>query len=434
MFRTFLSITSFYVLNLISIPCVNAQSVFLSSLDRGNATNAFSSALASNIDTLIIDEIGRSWQFDPTTIAGARNKVIIIDEGVEINATSGVYGKGDALFKFIDCSNIQILGNRNLICMNKDEYITGEWRHGFSFLGSEMMVLRNVQIKDTGGDGVYIAGSQKNIKSNDIVIDGIISSNNKRQGMSVISVANLKVTNSIFEKTIGTLPEAGVDFEPNRKDEELVNIFFENCEFKNNGHAGIVLALGKLTSDSEPVSITFKNCILRENHREENRYIASEIIFGANSINPVKGDVLFEKCTVKKSQWGLFYSRKTSDAYMVIFKECAAVNLSLNGTYPPIYLEVPNYKSGSYDLGGYKFENLLISFSADLPLLSIRGSKLNTLNSVSAISGRILTNKKLNSTNKESKIEYINYNPEKNTNFKLDIIEVETGLNNANNK
>ncbi|MDO6819745.1 right-handed parallel beta-helix repeat-containing protein [Zobellia sp. 1_MG-2023] len=403
------------------------QVLKFSDLNKESSSGALNLFFKSDKDTLIIDIKGSPWFFGPNRIENAANKVVILEKGVEVYAMPGSFlKKGDAFFKFVDCKNIKIIGDENVFCMNKSEYLTGEWRHGFSFIGCTNMSLSGIHIKDSGGDGIYIAGSKKKKYSESISIEKVRSTNNKRQGMSVISAKKLIVSNSIFEKTKGTLPEAGVDFEPNSKNDVLSEIAFKDCVFSNNGHSGILLALNKLQSDSEPISITFYNCVIQRNHHKENRYVASEITIGANKYSPVGGLVTFENCLIRDSDWGLLYTRKTPDAYKVIFKNCVAQDISKDGSFPPIYLEVPDYRTNTYDLGGFIFDNLYISYSTDLPLFLVRGSKLNTLKNVKDITGTIILN---NSTGDKTIIKYINYDPQYNRNVNFRVIDkIDSGM------
>lgn len=393
-----------------------AQSVKVSSYGFDtDPSNAFYLAMQSSNDTLILDKQDQSWVLKPMHFKKIFNKTIIIEKGVEIEAEEGSFtSSSDALFRFTSCNDIKILGNDTKLCMNKSEYIEGEWRHGISLRQCKDIIIRNLIIQDTGGDGIYISGTHKGTYSENITIENVVSKNNKRQGMSIISAKKVNVVNCVFKNTKGTLPGAGLDLEPNTKYDLLEDIVFRDCTFKNNDHAGIVLALRKLETDSKPISISFLNCLLQNNHDENNKYIASEIVFGANKINPVKGEVYFEDCIIENSKWGLFYSRKTANAYNVTFKDCKARNICKDESFPAIYLEVPDYYTGSYSLGGYTFENLEISYTADVPVFQVRGSSLNTLVHVSDINGEIVfSNQNMN------QINYIKYDPKNNKNVDL---------------
>lgn len=306
--------------------------------------------------------------------------------------------------------------------MNKEEYTDGEWRHGISLNNCKNIKLHNLTIESSGGDGIYIDGLGDNNGSfsNNILIDHIKSVNNKRQGMSIISGQNIEVTNSIFSDTKGTLPEAGVDLEPDHWSNRLVNINFRNCSFIRNGHAGIVLALGKLTSDSEPVSILFDNCYLSMNHRPDNSYVASEIVIASNDDFPVKGRAVFDNLIIDGSNWGMLYSSKSSTAYHVTFKNCYAKDICKEEGMTPIYFEVPEYFKASGPVGGFSFKDMLIDYSVknnkvNSNFLVVKGASLRTLKGFHNVNGEFT----LRTTNNENGIKYIKYNRRLNKNVNI---------------
>lgn len=382
-----------------------------------DASSAMQKAMLSENDTLIIDKQETPWIFGPLHFSKIRNKTIRIEKGVEILAKKNAFpNTSDALLKFTDCDNIKILGAGTKLCMNKPEYTDGEWRHGISLRNCKNITIKNIEIHDTGGDGIYISGTKKGSFSENIFISNVVSTHNKRQGMSIISAQNVQIENSVFQNTIGTLPGAGVDLEPNTKYDRMENIVFSNCIFRQNDHAGIVLALNKLESDSRPVNILFIDCLIENNHNETNKYVAGEIIFGANKTKPVKGEVIFENCIIRNSKWGLFYSRKTDEAYQVTFKNCSAIDICKNESFPAIYLEVPDYYSGNFALGGYVFDNVFIKYSTNVPLIQIRGSRLNTLAHLSNVTGFITYE-----ADDQKTMEYIKYDPVNNLGVTLNL-------------
>src|SRR6185295_16566214 len=64
--------------------------------------------------------------------------------------------------------------------------------------------------------------------------------------------------NSTLRNTGGTAPEAGIDFEPNEKDEYLTQCVVRKCTFTNNAGYGLLFALHNIGRN--PVSIQVENC------------------------------------------------------------------------------------------------------------------------------------------------------------------------------
>lgn len=395
------------------------QSVKVS--DFGFNTNdnkkAFYKAIRTN-DTIVVDKQNSEWLVSPLTLRNLDNKTIIFEKDVIFRAKPRAYmSTSDCLLKFVDCKNISIIGNGALLTMNKEEYVDGEWRMGLSFMGCRNISVNDLTISSSGGDGVYIDGYKDILYSENIKIDSIISTNNKRQGISIISAKDVWVTNSVFTKTKGTLPEAGLDIEPDDETDVIINVNFDNCSFTNNNHSGIVLGLDNLTDQSKPVSINFTNCYLSMNHDVSNRYPAAEIIVSSNAFNPVKGNVIFKDIVVDNSKWGLIYSRKPSKAYHVSFKNLSAKNIcQQKDGMSVVYLEVPDYYRSSGPLGGFYFEDSYVSFNTKSSFFTIRGSSLGTLNGVKNVTGSIT----VESPNLVELIEYIKYNPNKNSNFNVE--------------
>ena len=379
--------------------------------DPEDATAAFLAALKSNSDTIIIDKKSSDWFVKPLSISNLSNKVLYFEEGVVFRAKPGAYGNStDRLFELRNAVNVHIIGYGATFKMEKSEYTSGEWRHAISLRESSNISIKGLKILDSGGDGIYIAGNNAGTYSKDILIEDVESLNNRRQGISIISVDHLEVYNSNFSDTKGSLPEAGLDIEPNTPEDRIVNVLIENCRFTNNFHAGIVLALHNLEDSSEPVSITFRNCYLSSNHDPSNQYVATEIQISAHKTKPVKGNVLFENCEVNGSNWGMLYSRKTSAAYHVTFKNCVAQNIcKSDNSLNPIFLEVPDYNISSGPLGGFTFDNLYIKYDTNKSFINIQGAA--TLLGLNDMNGEIFIVEPY-----DNEPQYTNYNIVNNRN------------------
>ncbi len=418
--RVPLNILLICLILLIKLNCT-AQSVKISTYGFDNPSMSFYEAMDSSFDTIIVDNRGVPWSLKPMIFKNIHDKVIILEEGVNIIAKEEAFpDSNDALFMFLYCKNITILGNGGKLIMNKKEYLTGEWRHGISIRASSNMKIENLEIHDSGGDGIYIAGAKEKNFSEDIIIDNIKSINNKRQGLTIISAKNVIIKNSLFADTKGILPGAGIDIEPNNMKSLIKNISIVNCIIQDNYGAGIVIGLRKLENTSETVSIKVEKCVIRRNHSIENEKAAAELIFGANKTQPVSGEVIFKECLIEDSNWGLVYSRKRADAYTVIFDNCMVKNISGNASSPIIYLEVPNYYAESGALGGYTFNNLFVDNELPVYFLLVRGSSLRTLKEVRDITGHVIL-----SGLRPKLVEYINYDSKSNQNVVFESIRLQ---------
>lgn len=139
----------------------------------------------------------------------------------------------------VEISGGKLIGERGEHMSN-----TGEYGHGIHIKGCNGVTIRNIHLSNFWGDGVCIgsvlvAGRQR-IRSNDVVIDSIISTNNRRQGLSIGPATNVQVWNSEFSNTNGTAPQCGIDIEP-EKGQFTDNVLIQNCVMKNNHAYGILL-------------------------------------------------------------------------------------------------------------------------------------------------------------------------------------------------
>lgn len=356
-----------------------------------NATDAFQTAGNYPVDTVIIDFVGTGeWIINTTTFFNLTNKTFVFENGVKLIAAAG-YGLNDCLFQLRFCNNVKLIGTNTLFKMQKQEYTTGEFRHCFAIVDCENIEASNFVMQDSGGDGVFIAAfaapPAKQYCEN-IILKNIICDNNRRQGISLISVQNLLVEHCSFKNTKGTLPEAGLDLEPDVETERLVNIEFRKCSFTSNFGNGIQLAMLNLRNTSTPISITFNDCYVSQNSITTNTapnsfYQKCEISAGASEANFVTGQVNFNRCLVENSQWSALVVRKAASSYGINFNDCVFRNVSQSAINfnNPIWLELVSYNAG-FDIpfGGVNFYNQLIDFNSNMPFMQVYGSGTNNAN------------------------------------------------------
>lgn len=378
---------------------LSASLIYASTLgyNPDDASAAFREAWQSDYDTIIFDQQQADWMVGPNLFFDLHDKVVIFEPGLVLRAIPGAFpDPGDCLLKLIRCHNITIIGYGATFIMNKSEYAQlndSEYRHCLHIDNCVQMTVKGLSLRDSGGDGIYVGGAdwwqEARTYSEDIWLEDLNCINNYRQGMSICSVQNMEVRHCLFTQTEGTLPEAGVDIEPFEPYQRIINLNFRHCSFTHNAWTGIALALFELNGSSLPVSIHFTDCYTSQNGSQNHPYNSVEIFASADRESPVQGTVTFERCLVENSQWGAFYTRKTSDAYQLNFKNCAFQSVSQQQIpfNEPIFLEVPSYDSPSPALGGISFDNLLITYPTDFDFLRVYG--WSTLEGLANISGRI---------------------------------------------
>jgi hypothetical protein len=343
-----------------------------------NATTAFRLAINNPSDTTIIDFTGNGeWNVDASIFFNLVNKTIIFEPGVKLIATPGYTPDGN-LFRIRYCNNVKVIGNNTLFKMQKTEYTSGEFRHCIAIVDCDNIEMNNITAADSGGDGIFVAafGPAKFYCEN-VILRNMVCDNNRRQGISVITVKNLLVEHCIFKNTNGTLPEAGVDFEPDQPYERLENIVFKKCSFTNNYGNGVALAMINLNSTSQPVDITFNDCYMSQNHQSSNIYAASEINATSPETNLPTGSVTFNRCLIENSQWSAITARKAASSYGINFNDCVFKNISqapINFNNP-VWLETLSYNPApNAAFGGVNFNNQVIEFNSNMAFLQAYGS------------------------------------------------------------
>ncbi|MDO6819746.1 PKD domain-containing protein [Zobellia sp. 1_MG-2023] len=350
----------------------------------GDATAAFEAALNSGNSYVVIDKQSSDWIIKPTRFFDLTNMTIVFEAGVTLRAKSGAFTSSSAiLFELYRPKNVIIEGNGATFKMNKSEYNSGESRHALSIRQGNNITIKDLTFRDSGGDGIYIAGGNSLNYSKDITIDNVICDNNRRQGMSIISAQNVYVKNSTFKNTSGADPESGVDLEPNNSDERLVNINFSNCTFSKNDSFGVLVSTGKLNSSSTPISVTVKNSEFSYNGDSPSSGIVNSEIRLSQGIttNPVKGEVRFENIYFNGSNNRIIMYRNAADAYNVIFKNCTAKNVAKQENRGVIELQALSIEN---TIGGITFDNFKLEYTNNVPFLRIEApSSGTTLKNVS---------------------------------------------------
>lgn len=243
--------------------------------DAKDATGYLQTAINSRVKTLIIDRRESAWVTRPLT--GVSNQKIIFEKGAELVALQGAFHpKGDCLLSFVRCTNVTVRGEKKdggksaRIRMYKEDYQSGaydksEWRHGLSFFGCRNVLIQDLTIERTGGDGIYLGAASKQEPNVDVVIRRVVCADNHRQGISVISAKNLLIEDCVLRGTRGTAPEAGIDFEPNEPEECLLNCRLRRCVAENNAGTGYQICPQTMNGRSIPISICLEKCVSRSN-------------------------------------------------------------------------------------------------------------------------------------------------------------------------
>ena len=159
--------------------------------------------------------------------------------------------------------NVEIKGGQ--IIGDRDNHLgtKGEWGHGIMVRGSTNVTIRDIHISKCFGDGISIGGAMvtgaPTIECNDIVIDNVVCTNNRRQGLTIGCATNVKVYDSEFSGTNGIAPACGIDIEPDSNDGRTTStVHIENCLIRKNEGNGVLVY--KRVS-----GVTIKSCTIEYN-------------------------------------------------------------------------------------------------------------------------------------------------------------------------
>ena len=141
-----------------------------------DCTDSLQSAMnATGASLVIIPRLpgGRAWSVRPMVIAnsGASNRTIMLQAGVEIVAMSDPvfhWPLASPLLTVTNASNFTLRGEHNdcgaTIRMHRQAYLDptrykhSEYRHGLALRGGEQIVIQDLNISQSGGDGIYMTG------------------------------------------------------------------------------------------------------------------------------------------------------------------------------------------------------------------------------------------------------------------------------------
>ena len=169
------------------------------------------------------------------------NKGLILRSNMTLRMSSGAVLKAItngspayAILYLPRVTNVNIIGGTVEGDRSTHTGTLGESGMGISVATSANVFIEGVTAKECWGDGFYVGGTN----CTNITLCNVVADHNRRQGLSVVYADGVMVRNSTFKNTQGTLPEAGIDIEPNAG-ETVANMQILGCTFTNNSGGGI---------------------------------------------------------------------------------------------------------------------------------------------------------------------------------------------------
>lgn len=229
--------------------------------DDTDAFQAAINALPSDGGTVHVP--AGTYVIDPTRNVRLRSKMHLhLATGAKLMAKRNEADRAYVLMVY-KVSDVEISGGQ--IIGDRDNHLgtTGEWGHAIMVRGSKRVTIRDIHLSKCWGDGLSIGGAMVTnapaIPSSDVVVANIVSTNNRRQAISIGRSNNVKVYDCEFSDTNGIDPGCGIDVEPDADDNGTAStVHIENCVVRNNQGNGIQVY--KRVS-----GVTIKQCTIEYN-------------------------------------------------------------------------------------------------------------------------------------------------------------------------
>lgn len=158
-------------------------------------------------------------------------------------------------------NNVQITGGQVVGERAGHRGTTGEWGYGINIQASDNVSVVGTHISDCWGDGIWIGGIGRRasvVVSTNVTLDHVVSTNNRRQGLSIGPVRGVSVIHSTFSNTHGTKPQAGIDIEPQGQG-PAQDISFSDCTITGNQGTGMEI-------HQNVSGVVAKNCRIHDNN------------------------------------------------------------------------------------------------------------------------------------------------------------------------
>lgn len=205
--------------------------------DTAAIQKAIDYAYSKNIATVYIPD--GTYMVNPdTSIRLKSNLKLELSSNAVIKSKSSVNEYYNIIL-ILEANNVEISGGKIIGDRYNHSGSSGEWGAGIGVLGSSNITISNMYISDCWGDGIFIgeAWDKAPNYSQSVTIQGVTCDNNRRQGISVISVKGLLVKDCVLCNTNGTAPMSGIDLEPDFINQYMLDVVLENVMSYNNGNS-----------------------------------------------------------------------------------------------------------------------------------------------------------------------------------------------------
>jgi polygalacturonase len=251
-----------------------------STTDNTSIQNAVNAAVAAGKAVIVnVSAAGGTYLIDSNNgINLPSNTMIYFDSGAKFIEKAGTTNSVPKIINSLNASNINIIAPVIVGDRNYHTTPAGEYGMGLYIRSCTNVYIENPNISNCWGDAVYLGdGGGAQTWCENVTIKNANFNNNRRQGISVISVKGLQILDPIITNTNGTDPQCGIDFEPNTTSQFLQGITVTNPFIQNNAQHGIHVWIG-FGPGANPIDITVTNAVNVKNNLKGNYYVG-----GSNS-------------------------------------------------------------------------------------------------------------------------------------------------------
>jgi polygalacturonase len=201
-----------------------------------------------------------NYMIDATRAVSLRsNMVLQLAPSAQLTALPNNLPRSHVI-KIWGVSNVQIIGGRIVGERNGHLGASGEWGYGLNIEASNNISVTDMHISDCWGDGIWIGAlgpDGRAVAATNVTLIRVISTNNRRQGLSIGPVKGVTVVDSTFSNSAGTKPEAGIDIEPQAQG-VAQNITISHCTISGNHGTGFEM-------HDNVVGVVVRHCTIQGN-------------------------------------------------------------------------------------------------------------------------------------------------------------------------
>lgn len=196
----------------------------------------------------------------------------------------------------------------------------GEAGHGISVLGSNNVEILGFDIRNFWGDGIFVGRYEKQVNKNILIEKGIVD-NNRRNGISIVSVEGLVLKNVVASNSNGTMPMFGVDVEPHFWVDQAKNIEITNLTTYNNANGGLMIFVDKLKAGGD------KNVTINvTNYTDYKSYHGISMGSISSDFKGITGGIKFNKVNLNENTTPIKLRNNGMKNFLIDFKAFKVVS------------------------------------------------------------------------------------------------------------